>query len=1216
MLYSSTKGYSLIELLAVIAIVLILAAGAILGIGLSRCALNDTALNREIQLINSAYQNYIATGGPTSDSKNVIMAALDSQYNGVGPFLIEGDSSGTYLRPYVDWDNQGKKFVKSPSWSCWGSSAPIPTPTPTPTPTPIPTPSPTPAGNGVLTLNGPANISGSDVGTMTVSLVPDTFVANETITVTAPYNFTILPQGVQDATSFIAAKTLPVLGYVGTFEEMAQIVLNENWFYGFVDDNGVLTAAGLAAAWGVANWEDGIAANFPGSSTFTWTGEVPETGVSLDFTFKGLYEDTQPFVAVGTTTGTNAERQVGYYTTSDVIISSGFNPAYISSGGGSTLLVTLVSPTGADQAVELDITYPAALTVTSQASGGDYGVQGAIYWEGIVGASPVTISTGFTTNIPDVYEAVSGVYTVASNVMRNSSSTLEVSVNQGIVINSIIPEVPINAISGAESTISNYGDDVNATVTISAPSTTLLGGDVDDSDDVPGLTNSSATTATWTGIIKNGPNQFVYSLSSNTAGVYPVTVSVAANISTSDVQNLSVTDILVTSVLTSDPAKVGLQSNLSIAAPGTGAFSSSGSSVDVYGNGGTEWVIPVQLTVTIPSGVSFGADADGSFVYGDGSPGFSQDAQNDLSAFTISGQTATFTGYAQNGWLYSPNKGFRESLRIPIVPSQTGDANVSATSRFSTNGTISNTQTSLTVSPIITDILIPISTSDLFISPYPIVGPPPGTLVLTTTDAFGATQPLDPLSGTINGSYIMDTSISVQVSGGIVLGGLKTFDNLEFGGWYNESFVAAPYNYTSGTFIVGNSSATTYGENVVSSLGTPESRFSYDAFYAGPLSGGAETVYLVVRANSVENITVTVTPKYTAGPAADSYGLMGPAINYTIPPSTVYNSPWAGSTTAVYHTEPRRIEYGPTITRSYAMSEVTNIDRTDPLADLIVDSGDADALGAVPAITFSMPLDFVGLGQEMSPVNPPERAFVNLLQSDAWYSANLNRTSGQVMAAPASPTWFQIRFVSEYNNDLTGSFTMEIPNSIAINPSNLPSGWSESAGTLNWSGIISKFGATYTIYMNPSPITSTTLTGTLTLNNGWADSDTLNLNLSPQSQLSVFMPPIVGVNMPATMSFALLMPGLTEKSISFTLPSGLEFDPPMTSSTSYSQTLYANGAFPSANVIGDSGTYTIRVNGLAVGNAGSSAVFRDVMLTVLPVYTPTPTPTPLPSPTP
>lgn len=156
---NNMRGYSLVELLGVVAIISILAAIAILGVGLTRCALLESAVSRQVQSLNSAYQSYISVGGPTSPDMAVVLQSLHVKYNNVGPFLPSETDS--ILNQYIVFDG---KFLKDPDWVCLSPitpSAPTPIPTPGPTPTPTATPS-----------------SGSNIG-VTVTIIPDTILVGE-----------------------------------------------------------------------------------------------------------------------------------------------------------------------------------------------------------------------------------------------------------------------------------------------------------------------------------------------------------------------------------------------------------------------------------------------------------------------------------------------------------------------------------------------------------------------------------------------------------------------------------------------------------------------------------------------------------------------------------------------------------------------------------------------------------------------------------------------------------------------------------------------------------------------------------------------------------------------------------------------------------------------------------------------------------------------------
>ena len=132
------NAYTLVEVVAVVAVVLVLSGVAVAALGLNRCASLEASCRREVQVLNSSYQSYIAAGGtplsPTATTDDVY-AAIRQPVNGVGPFLVrEGPRPVFMLCTGVD----------GPEWTEKGFVVPTPTPVPTATPTPSPAPASTP----------------------------------------------------------------------------------------------------------------------------------------------------------------------------------------------------------------------------------------------------------------------------------------------------------------------------------------------------------------------------------------------------------------------------------------------------------------------------------------------------------------------------------------------------------------------------------------------------------------------------------------------------------------------------------------------------------------------------------------------------------------------------------------------------------------------------------------------------------------------------------------------------------------------------------------------------------------------------------------------------------------------------------------------------------------------------------------------------------------
>lgn len=93
----SESGFTLVELLGVVAIIAVLAVVAVTSINGSIRAGRESAANRQLQTLNSAYQSYLAAGGsvpaPGTWAGNVVIR-LGNTINvaGIpfGPFLPNG----------------------------------------------------------------------------------------------------------------------------------------------------------------------------------------------------------------------------------------------------------------------------------------------------------------------------------------------------------------------------------------------------------------------------------------------------------------------------------------------------------------------------------------------------------------------------------------------------------------------------------------------------------------------------------------------------------------------------------------------------------------------------------------------------------------------------------------------------------------------------------------------------------------------------------------------------------------------------------------------------------------------------------------------------------------------------------------------------------------------------------------------------------------------
>lgn len=158
------NAYTLVEVVAVVAVVLVLSGVAVAALGLNRCASLEASCRREVQVLNSAYQSYIAAGGTplaTTATTDEVYAAIRQPVNGVGPFLVrEGPRPVFMLCTGVDGPEWGEKGFTVPTPTPVPTATPTPAPASTPTPTPGPTASPTP----VLPLTVAINTTDTDQG--------------------------------------------------------------------------------------------------------------------------------------------------------------------------------------------------------------------------------------------------------------------------------------------------------------------------------------------------------------------------------------------------------------------------------------------------------------------------------------------------------------------------------------------------------------------------------------------------------------------------------------------------------------------------------------------------------------------------------------------------------------------------------------------------------------------------------------------------------------------------------------------------------------------------------------------------------------------------------------------------------------------------------------------------------------------------------------------
>ena len=89
---SKTGGFTLVELLAVVAIIAVLTAVVVNSIGNAIQASEQAAINRQVQVLNSAYQSYMAAGGAPVANVTDVVAALQSNAELVSgitsPFIL------------------------------------------------------------------------------------------------------------------------------------------------------------------------------------------------------------------------------------------------------------------------------------------------------------------------------------------------------------------------------------------------------------------------------------------------------------------------------------------------------------------------------------------------------------------------------------------------------------------------------------------------------------------------------------------------------------------------------------------------------------------------------------------------------------------------------------------------------------------------------------------------------------------------------------------------------------------------------------------------------------------------------------------------------------------------------------------------------------------------------------------------------------------------
>ena len=180
-----------------VAIICILAGIGLTQFGLTRCAILEQAANRELQILNSAYRSYLASGGNkvegdgTHDDAVAAVAAMKGTVNGIGPFILsEGNvdlnaCQGTPV-PIILVDskfqtpNSGTP-IPSPSASVSPTPDTPPAPTPTATASATTTPDPTPyiQVEGVVIIN-PAALSVGQTSAVTLRLTNRNSMAVDT----------------------------------------------------------------------------------------------------------------------------------------------------------------------------------------------------------------------------------------------------------------------------------------------------------------------------------------------------------------------------------------------------------------------------------------------------------------------------------------------------------------------------------------------------------------------------------------------------------------------------------------------------------------------------------------------------------------------------------------------------------------------------------------------------------------------------------------------------------------------------------------------------------------------------------------------------------------------------------------------------------------------------------------------------------------------------
>jgi len=456
----NVSAFSLPEVLGAVAIILVLATLAVLGLGLTRCAMKESALTRELQLTNSAYQNYISAGGPALSDKPTILEALKHKYNNVGPFLIAGQGDNTELIDGMIFENNG--FVKSPSWECSPVTGVPATPTPTPaasTPTPTPTPNP----DLTVTINADnSNILVGDWVQISVEIVSPSnqSLSNVALSVPIPASFSssmLTSSPSEDMDAFLAAEGsfdqfAINMGFVtfdssalvqvtdqfasdngnGTFENLAS-----EWYAGQTIDDarkilardlGLLTPTGADMQWLLTTWEYGseqeLASDWYGvwspTSNFTWVGDIPSGGITKTFWAQGVQAGHGNFSATATlqSTSSSSSASVGVNCTEPVVINSTvtFSASAIGVGETSNLVVTLSTSNSSATQMDVSVSFPGLDVVTPDSK--------AVYSGSSFTFSGSTASETFTTV---VRAPSSGTFTADLTSPVSNSATLTAS---------------------------------------------------------------------------------------------------------------------------------------------------------------------------------------------------------------------------------------------------------------------------------------------------------------------------------------------------------------------------------------------------------------------------------------------------------------------------------------------------------------------------------------------------------------------------------------------------------------------------------------------------------------------------------------------------------------------------------------------------------------------------------------------------------------------